>query len=165
MSIESVIASSHLIHCLPLPALPSVFPNSRVFSSESHFCIMWPNFWSFRSVTVLPVNIQDWFSLELTGLISLQSKKFSRVFSSTTVQKHQFFSTQPSFWSSSHIHTWLVGKKHSFDYTDLCWQRDMKSRMYFYVLMSLPVFPWFRFKCHLPLPDGHLHWGHHLGPV
>ena len=59
------------------------------------------------SASVLPMNIQGWFPLGLTGLISLQSKGLSRVFSNTTVQKHQFFSTQPFLWSNSHIHTWL----------------------------------------------------------
>ena len=58
----------------------------------------------------LPMNIQSWFPLGLTGLISLQSKALSRVFSSTIVQKQQFFSTQPSLWSNSHIHTWLLEK-------------------------------------------------------
>ena len=62
------------------------------------------------SASVLPVNIQDWFSLGWTGWISLQSKRLSRVFSNTTVQKHQFFSAQPSLWSKSHIHTWLLEK-------------------------------------------------------
>ena len=58
--------------------------------------------------SVLPMNIQDWFPLGVTGLISLQSKALSRVFSSTTVQKHQFVSAQPSLWSNSHIHVWLL---------------------------------------------------------
>ena len=62
------------------------------------------------STSVLPVNIQDLFPLWLTGLISLQSKGLSRVFSNTTVQKHQFFGPHPSSWSNSHIHTWLLGK-------------------------------------------------------
>ena len=66
------------------------------------------------SASVLPMNIQDWFTLGLTSLISLQSKEFSRVFSNTTVQKHQFLGVQPSLWSSSHIHTWLL-ENHSFD--------------------------------------------------
>ena len=57
------------------------------------------------------MNIQDWVPLGLTGLVSLQSKELSRIFSSTTVQKHQFFSAQPSLWSNSHIHTWLLEKK------------------------------------------------------
>ena len=60
--------------------------------------------------SVFPMNIQDWFPLGLTGLISLQSKELSRVFSNTTVQKHQFFTTQLSLWSNSHIHTWLLEK-------------------------------------------------------
>ena len=58
----------------------------------------------------VPMNIQDWFHLGLPGWISLQSKGLLRVFSNTTVQKHQFFSAQPSLWSNSHIHTWLLGK-------------------------------------------------------
>ena len=62
------------------------------------------------SVSVLPMNIQDWFLLELTGLISLKSKRLSTVFFNTTVQKLQFFEMQSSFWSSSHIHTWLLEK-------------------------------------------------------
>ena len=62
------------------------------------------------SVSVLPVNIQDWFPLGCTGWISLQSKGLSRVFSSTTVWKHKFFSTQPSLWSNSHIHYMTTGK-------------------------------------------------------
>ena len=62
------------------------------------------------SGSVLPMNIQDWFPLGLTGLISLQSKGFSRVFSNTTVQKHQFFGAHLSLWSNSHIHTWLLEK-------------------------------------------------------
>ena len=59
--------------------------------------------------SVLPMNIQDWFSLGFTGLISLQSKALPRVFS-TTIQKHQFFSARPSLWSDFHIHTWLLEK-------------------------------------------------------
>ena len=62
------------------------------------------------SASVFPMNIQDWFLLGLTGLISLQSKGLSRVFSNTTVQKHQFFGAQLSLWSNSHIHTWLLEK-------------------------------------------------------
>ena len=62
------------------------------------------------SASVLPMNIQDWSPLGWTGLISLQSKGLSRVFSNTTVQKHQFFSAQLSLWSNSHIHTWLLEK-------------------------------------------------------
>ena len=95
MSIESVIPSNHLILCCPL-LLSSIFPSIRVFSSESvpsgGQCIG-----ASASASVLPMNIQDWFPLGLTGRISLQSKGLSRVFSNTTVQKHQFFGIQLSF--------------------------------------------------------------------
>ena len=73
------------------------------------------------SVSVPPMNIQDWFPLGLQGLISLQSKGHSRVFSSTTVLKHQFFGVQPSLWSNIHDY-W---KKYSFDSMDLCQQSDV----------------------------------------
>ena len=84
------------------------------------------------SASVLPVNIQAWFSLGLTGLISLQSKKLFRVCSSDTIQKHQFFRVQPSLWSSSHIHTWLIWllKNHSLDCTNLWWQSDVSAVEY-----------------------------------
>ena len=62
------------------------------------------------SASVPPMNIQDWFPLGLTGSISLQSNGLSRVLTNTSVQKHQFFSGQPSLWSNSHIHTWLLEK-------------------------------------------------------
>ena len=88
--------------CLPsFPALES-FPMSWLFSSGGQSI--------GTSVSVLPMNIQGWFSLELTGLISLQSKGLLRVFSSTTAQKHQFFSAQPSLFSNSLICTWLLEK-------------------------------------------------------
>ena len=96
MSIESVVPSNHLILCHPLLLLPSVFPSIRVFSKESALCIRWPSIGVSASASVLSMNIQDWFPLELTGWISLQSKGLSRVFSNTTVQKHQFFCTQLS---------------------------------------------------------------------
>ena len=66
------------------------------------------------SASVLPMNIQDLFPLGMTGLISLKSKELSGVFSNTTVQKHQFFGSQPSLWSNSLIHTWLL-ENHSFN--------------------------------------------------
>ena len=74
--------------------------------------------------SVLPMNIQGWFPLGLTGLISLQSKWLLRAFSNTTIQKHPYFSTQPSLWLNSHIHTW---KNHSFDYAELCRQSDVSA--------------------------------------
>ena len=90
MSIELVMPSNHLILCCTFLLLPSVFPSIRVFSNKSALCIRWPKYWSF-SFSILPMTIQEWFPLGWTGLISLQSKGLSRVFSNTTVQKHQFF--------------------------------------------------------------------------
>ena len=80
------------------------FPMSHLFTSGGQ------SMGASASASVLPMNIQDWFPLVWTGWISLQSKGLSRVFSSTTVQKYQFFSTQPSLWSNSHIQTWLWEK-------------------------------------------------------
>ena len=104
MSIESVIPSSHLILCHPL-LLPPIPSSIRVFSNESTLCIGWPKYWSF-SFNISPSNdTQDLSPSGWTGWISLQSKGLSRVFSNTTVQKHQFFGTQFSSQSNSHIHT------------------------------------------------------------
>ena len=95
------------------------------FQASGSFLLTWlftsggQNIGASASVSVLPMDIQDWFPLELTGFI-LQSKALSRVFSSTTIWKHQFFGAQPSLWSNSHIHTWLLEKPVVFDYTDLC---------------------------------------------
>ena len=109
MSIESVmhpIISSSVIpfSCFqPFPASGS-FPVSQFFSSGGQ------SIGASVSASVFLMNIQDWFPLGLTGLISLQSKELSRAFSSTTVQKHQFFGFQLSLWSNSHICTWLLEK-------------------------------------------------------
>ena len=110
MSIELVRPSSHLILCHPLLLLPSIFPSISVFSDESVLHIRCWSIGISASESVLPMSIQGWFPLGLTGLISLQSKWLSRVFSSTTVWKQQFFGTQLSLWSNSHIHTWLWEK-------------------------------------------------------
>ena len=91
MSIESVRPSNHLILCRPLLPLPSIFPSIRVFSNKSVFSSDGQSIGVSASASLLPVNIQDWFPLGLTGLISLQSKGLSRAPSNTTVQKHQFF--------------------------------------------------------------------------
>ena len=105
VSIESVMPSNHLILC-HLLLLPSIFPSISSFSSKWVLPIRWPKYWNFSFSIILPMNIQDWFSLVLTGWISLQAKGLSKVFSNTTVQKHQFFGAQPSSQSNSHIHTW-----------------------------------------------------------
>ena len=100
---ELVMWSNHLILCRPLLLLPSTMPSMRVFSNESALPIRWLKYWSFTSASVLPRNIQGWFPLGFTGLISVQSKGLSRVFHNITVQKHRFFGAQPSLWSNSHI--------------------------------------------------------------
>jgi len=91
--------------CRPLLLLPPVPPSIRVFSSESTLRMRWPKYWSF-SFNISPSNEHPGLiSLGWTGWISLQSKGLSRVFSNTTVQKHQFFGAQLSSQSNSHIHT------------------------------------------------------------
>ena len=102
MSVESVMPSSHLILCRPLLLLPPIPPSIRIFFNESTLCMRWPKYWSF-SFSFIP-------SKEHPGLISLQTKGLSRVFSNTTVQKHQFFGAQPSSQSNSYIHTWPLEK-------------------------------------------------------
>ena len=95
------------------------FPMSQLFTSGDQ------STGASASALVLPVNIQGWFPLGLTVLISLQSRGLSRVFSSTTIQKHEFFSYQPSLWSLTSIHDYW--KNHSFDYMDLCQQNDVPA--------------------------------------
>ena len=106
--VSDVIQPSHPL-LSPL-LLPSIFPSIRVFSNMSALHTRWPKYWSLALTSVLPMNIQDWFPLGRTGLLSCLSKGLSRVFSSTTAQKHQFFGAQPSLWSNSHNHTWLLEK-------------------------------------------------------
>src|SRR5574340_429083 len=105
MSIESVMQSNYLILCNPLLLLPSIFPSIRSFQMSQLFASGGQNIGVSASISVLPVNTQDCSLLGWTGWISLQSKGRSRVFSDTTVQKHQFFSAQLSSQSNSHIHT------------------------------------------------------------
>ena len=123
MSTELVMPSNHLILCGPLLLLPSIFPSIRDFSNELALRVRWPKYWSF-SFNISP-------SSEHPGLISfrtdwldlLASKGLSRVFSNTTVQKHQSFGVQLSSQSNSHIH-W---KNHSLDKRDLCWQSNVSA--------------------------------------
>ena len=96
MSIESVMPSNHLILCYPLLLLSSIFPSISVFSSESALCIRWLNNWSFSFSISLSNEYSGLTPLGLTGLISLLAKGLSGGFSSTTIQKHQFFNTQLS---------------------------------------------------------------------
>ena len=92
MSIESMMPSKHLIFCCPLLLLLSIFPSIRDFSNESVLHIRWPKYWSFSFSISLSNKYSGLISLGWTGWISLQSKELSRVFSNTTVKKHQFFS-------------------------------------------------------------------------
>ena len=105
--IESVLLSNHLILCCPLLLLPSIFPNIRVFSTESAFLIRWPKYWSF-SFSISPSN-------EYSGLISFRIDWFDFLAIQETLLQHHnlkvsFFSALPSLWSNSHIHTWLLEK-------------------------------------------------------
>ena len=108
MSIELVMLSNHLILCRPLLLLPSIFPSIKVFSISWLFAAGGQSIRA--SVSVLPMSIEGWFPLGLTGLIYLLSKQLSRVFSNTRVRKQQYFSGQPSLWSTSDIRTWLLEK-------------------------------------------------------
>jgi len=102
------------------PSHPLSSPSSPAFNLPQHQGLSFPMSQSFASsgqsigastsASVLPMNSQDWFPLELTGWISLQTKGLSKVFSNTTVQKHQFFQAQPSLWSNSHLHHMTTGK-------------------------------------------------------
>ena len=100
------ISSSSVLFSFCLQSFPSPgsFPMSWFFPSGGQ------TIGALASASALPMNIQDWFPLGLTGLISLQSKGLSGVFSSATIWRHQFFGTQPPLWSNSHIHTWLLEK-------------------------------------------------------
>ena len=102
--------SNHLILCRPLPLLPSIFSASRSFQMNQLFTSGGQSIGVSSLTSVLPVNTQDWSPLGWTGWFSLQSKGLSRVFSNTTVQKHQFFGAQLSLQSDCHIHTWLLEK-------------------------------------------------------
>ena len=113
-----VCPSSHPLHWWCHPAIsssgaffsfcPQSFPASRIFPMSQPSASDDQSTGASASASALPMSIQSWFPLRLTGLISLVSKGLSGVFSSTTVQKHQFFSTQLSLWSNPHIHTWLL---------------------------------------------------------
>ena len=104
---------THFSSCPPSFPVPEPFPLSWLFLSCDQII------GTSASASVLPMSIQGWFHLRLTGLISLLLKGLSRVFSSTRVQRHQFFGTQPSLWSNSHICTRLLKR---LDYLDLCWK-------------------------------------------
>ena len=95
---------------IPFSSCPQSFPASGSFQMSQLFAWGGQSIGVSASASVLPMNTQGWSHSEWTGWISLQSKGLSRVFSNTTVQKHQFFCAQLSFWSNSHIDTWLLEK-------------------------------------------------------
>ena len=106
MSIESVMPSSHSFSVVPFSSCPQSFPASRSFPMIQLFASGGQSIGVSASTSVLPMNTQDWSPLGWTGWISLQSKGLSRIFSNTTVQKHQFFGPQLFSQSNSRIHTW-----------------------------------------------------------
>ena len=125
MSTESVMPSNHLILCHPLLLLS--FPETGSYPMTELFPSGGQSIGALVSASVHPMNIQGWFLLGLTGLISLLSKGLSRVFSSITVWRHLFFGTQAFLLSRSHIHTWLQENNHSFDYMDLWRQSNVSA--------------------------------------
>ena len=110
MSTDLVMPSNHLILLTPFSSCLQSFLASGCIPRSQFFPSGGQSIGASASASVLPRNIQDWFPFRFTDLISLQSKGLSRVSSSTTVRKHQFFGTQPPVWSNSHICTWLLEK-------------------------------------------------------
>ena len=128
LSIALVMLSSHLILWCPLLLLPSIFPSIRDFSNESTVCIRWPKYWNFSSSISLPMNIQNWFPLRLTGLISLLSKGLSGVspapqFEDIILRCSTFFMVQLSQMYVTAVKTialtirTFVGKASAFQHT------------------------------------------------
>ena len=126
----------------PFSSCPQFFPVSGSFPMSWFFTSGAQSIGASTSTSVLPMNIQGWFSLGLTGLISLLSKGLSRVFSSTTVRKHQFFSAQPSLWSNSHICTWLLEKPSLWLYGHLSTKWCLLT-----LLASYSYFPTYPHRC------------------
>ena len=110
----------------PFSPLPQFFLASESFPISQFFTSGSQSIGASVSASVFLINIQGWFLLGLTGLISLLFKGLSRAFSNTTAGKHQFFSTQSSLWSNSHISTWLLDS-HSYDCTNLCQQSNVSA--------------------------------------
>ena len=109
-SIDSVMPSSHLILCRPLLLLPSIPPSIRVFSKESTLQMRWSKYWSFSFSIIPSKEVPGLISFRMDWLDLLAVQGTLRVFSNTTVQKHQFFSAHTSSQSNSHIHTWPLEK-------------------------------------------------------
>ena len=125
-STELMMPSNHLVLCHPIFSYLQSFPASSSLPTSQLFASVGQSIGASASAPVLPINIQGWFLLGLIDLISLLSRHLSRVLSSTTVWKPQFFSTQVSYGS---VFTTIYDywKNHSFDYMDLCQQSDVSS--------------------------------------
>ena len=119
MSIELVMPLNHLVLCPPLLFLPSIFPASGSFPMIWPFASGGQNIGASASASVLPMNIQGWFSLGLTDFLAIQGTLKSLL--QTTFWKHQFFGAQPSLWFNSHIHTWLLEKIYIYFLTLTLW--------------------------------------------
>ena len=124
MSIELVMPSNHLILCRFLHFLSSVFPSIRVFSNESNLCMMWPKYWSFSNSPSNEYSGLIFFRTDWFYLLAIQ--RLSRVFSSTTIQKHHSLALILLYGPTlTSVHDYW--KNHSFDHTDLCWQSDISA--------------------------------------
>ena len=122
MSIESVMPSNHFIPRHPLLLLPSTFPSIRVFSDESVLHIRWPKYWRFSFGISTSNEHPGLISFRMNWLDLLVSKELSRVFSNTTVQKHQFLGTQLSLQSNPHILNMTTGKTIALTIQTFCWK-------------------------------------------
>ena len=134
MSIELVIPANHLILCGPLFLLPIIFPSIRIFSKESALYNRWPKYWCFSfSLSISnQINIEDWFPLNWL-VWSPCSLRDSQVFFITVIWEYQFFSAQPSLWSSCHHHTWLLEKSHMWFTCFLAWYKICMYILYFFM--------------------------------
>jgi len=128
MSSELVMPSYHLVLCRSLLFPPSIFPSIRVFSNELSLHIKWPKYWSFNFSISSSYDYSGSIFFRI-NLFNLAVQGLSRVFLSTTFQKHQFFGPQLSYGPIlTSIHDYW--KNHNSDYMDLCWQSDVSSLLF-----------------------------------
>ena len=130
--------SNCLLLCHPFSSWPQSFPALGSFPVSQLFTSGGQSIGASASASVFPVNIQGWFPLGQTGLISLFSKGLSRVFSNTSVWNHHFFGAQPSLWCNCHICTWLPEKPCPFHYRGL----ECKSRKSRNTWSNRQIWPW-----------------------
>ena len=133
---------------VPFSSCLQSFPASGSLQMRQFFASGGQSIGASASASVLPLNIQDWFPLGLTSLLSLLSRGLSRVFSSTTVLKHQLFSAQAYLWSSlTSIHDYW--ENHGFDYMDLCWQSDVSAFSGKWYTLEMGVWGSLAYKSHV----------------